>query len=275
MDYFSPNAFLLGTFICCYVYVPLVVYTLLCIRHNIKILEFTMFFNLGFSLNKSTVKGTKFALGWFPFGGFVKPLGMDLTEEERMTFSDDERPHAFFTKPKHLKTLFKLTPILTFILAFCIGFLLFTGFDDVMSTFEELIDVAVNGIKVMFGNEGMKEELVRQTVELTTGKSVVLFAFSMLSLLMIVFGIVHPIVDLLSNDEKDGSKVKSIVNVVVSIVLVWAVFWKIPTFLFSFFSFSQFAVYLVSLLFGLFLTGIIGYFLMVIFFKFSKKVVEK
>ena len=122
MEYFSVNTFILGALFVACIFFSNLIYSILCIFYNIKIIEFSIFYNPKFSLYNENVLGTKFILGWLPLGSHIKPLGMTSAEDEINKLEGSDLLYAFFNKPKYLRTFFRFVPWFIYIFAFSISF---------------------------------------------------------------------------------------------------------------------------------------------------------
>lgn len=254
------NAFILGTLFFACLYLSNIVYSLLCVFYKIRIIEFSLFFNPWFSLHKETVMGTRFSLGWLPLGGFIKPFGMSADEEEKKKFSEAELPFVFFTKPKYLRTLFNIVPWLIYLVAFFISLILFAGLTNVVTELRNILEYIVNAFETMFGSEIMREAFISSTKEITTNKNIVLFGFMLLTFVMLLFTPITGILNWFSNDEKAKSKIQKALGFVLTIGIFWLMLWKVPKFIFSFFTFSQSIIYIASFLVGMFSVGLVCFY---------------
>jgi hypothetical protein len=260
MEYFNLNAFILGALLFACLFLSNAIYSLLCILYNIRIVEFSLFYNPWFSLHKETIMGTRFTLGWLPLAAFVKPLGMSADDNEKNKFSTDELPFAFFTKPKYLITLFNIVPWLIYIIPFFVSLILFADFTNIVSELRNILEYVLRAFETMFGNKIMREDFISSTKEIIADKNIVLFAFILLTFTMLLFTPITPIISWFSNDEKSKSKILKTIGYILTIGIFWLMLWKIPKFVFSFFTFSQSAVYITSFLIGLFSIGLVCFY---------------
>jgi hypothetical protein len=211
-------------------------------------------------LHKESIAGTNFILGWLPLGAHIRPLGMSTDEDEISKICDSELPYAFFNKPKYLKTVFNLVPWLIYILAFSIAFIWFANFTNLISEIKNLINYLIEAFSSMFSNLADKENFVNTTKEISAGKNIVVFGFMLLTFTMILATPIVNIPNWLLNDEKRKLKIEKILGVILTIGVIWLIFWKIPRFIFSFFTFSQSVIYILSFLIGMFSIGLILFF---------------
>ncbi|MFA5431607.1 MAG: hypothetical protein WC319_01840 [Candidatus Paceibacterota bacterium] len=260
MEYFNINAFILGSLLFACLYLSNIIFSLFCIYHKIKIIEFSLFFNPWFSLHNEKVMGTKFSLGWLPFGGFIKPLGMITDEEEKNKISQSDLPFAFFNKPKYLRTIFNLVPWFIYIFAFTLAFFLFTNFTDIIGEFKNVINYLIEAFTTMFSGNAEKGKFIITTKEVIADKNIVLFGFMLLTFVMLLFTPLTAIMNWFSNDKKNKSKIQKIFGFILTIGIFWLILWKIPIFIFSFFTFSQSLIYVISFFIGMFSIGLVCYF---------------
>jgi len=260
MEYFSINAFMLGTLLFACLYLSNIIYSLFCIFHKIKIIEFSLFFNPWFSLHNETVMGTKFLLGWLPLGGYIKPLGMTTDEKEKNKISQSDLPFAFFNKPKYLQTIFNLVPWFIYILAFAISFIWFANFTNLISEIKNVVNYIIEAFITMFSGDAEKEKFINATKEISNGRNIVVFGFMLLTFVMLLFTPITGILNWFSNDDKNKSKIQKGIGFVITIGIFWIIFWKLPKFIFSFFTYSQSIIYILSFFIGMFSVGLAFYF---------------
>lgn len=260
MEYFSINSFLLGTLFGICIYFSNLIFSLLCIFYNIKIIEFSLFYNPKFSLHKESIAGTNFTLGWMPLGAYIKPLGMIPDEDEISKISESDLPYAFFNKPKYLRTIFSLVPWFIYIFAFTIAFIWFANFTNLISELKNVINYLIEAISSMFSGGAKNENFVNLTKEISAGKNNVVFGFMLLTFTMILATPLTNIFNWLINEEKRKLKIEIVLGFIFTIGVLWLIFWKIPRFIFSFFTFSQSVIYILSFFIGMFSIGLTLFF---------------
>ena len=79
MTLINNNGFILGVLLMSVMYGIHTAYCLLCMIYRIRILQFSFLFAPFFKLHRRVVNGVEFTLGWLPLGGYVKPLGYQVT----------------------------------------------------------------------------------------------------------------------------------------------------------------------------------------------------
>ena len=259
MKYFNNNAFILGALMFVCIFLSNMFYCLLCWLYKIKIVEFSIFFNPWFSIHKETIMGTKFSLGWLPLGGFIKPLGMDENEEEKIKFSKDDLPFAFFTKPNYLRAVFSIVPLFIYFLVFIISLILFSGVNAMAADFRIILEYIIKAFETMF-NFINRDIFISSTMNIVETKNIVLFAFILLMLIYISLTPITHIMNWFSHEKKVKYKIQKVVGFCFTVSFIWLLVWKIPMFVFSFFSFSQNLLYVLSFFAGLFSVGLVCYF---------------
>jgi len=260
MEYLNLNTFILGTLFFACLYTSNVVFSLICLIYKIKIVEFSIFFNPWFSLYKEKVFGTQFTLGWLPLGGFIKPLGISADDDEKKKFKEEELPFVFFTKPKYLRFLFNLVPMLVYLIFFCVSFVLFFGYSDIINEWKHFIEFISISINSMFNGSSGNEQIIYYVKKSVLNKNVILFVFTLLISYMFVMAILTNFSNWLSDDNKVKSIIHKILGYVFIIGIAWVMFWKIPSFIFSFFTFSQNMVYVSSFFIGMFSAGLVSFY---------------
>lgn len=259
MQYFNSNAFLLGILLFGCLYISNLVYSLICLFWKIKIVEFSLFFNPWFSLYNQKVLGTKFILGWLPLGGYIKPLGMSTDDVEKKQIESKDLPNAFFNKPKYLRTLFRSVPWIIYLLALVISIFIISN-SNVVSGIKDIASYVIQAFQTMFSNNAEREQFILKTKEIIDGKNIVVFAFTMLALLMLLFTPVTSLLNWFSNDENKKNIIQKAIGFIATIFIFWLMFWKIPKFVFSFFTLSQSLIYILNFFIGMFSVGLVFFF---------------
>jgi hypothetical protein len=176
--------------------------------------------------------------------------------EEKNKISQSDLPFTFFNKPTYLRTIFHLVPWFIYIFAFTIAFILFANFTELLGEFKSVINYLLEAFTTMFSGNDEKDKFITTTKDIIVNKNIVLFEFMLLIFVMLLFMPITSIMNWFSNDEKTKSKVQKAAGFILSIGIFWLILWKIPKFLFSFFTISQILIYLISFLIGMFLTGL-------------------
>ena len=233
MEYFNLNAFFLGILLFACLYISNLVYSLLCIFWKIRIVEFSLFFSPWFSLYNQKVLGTKFSLGWLPLGGHIKPFGMTTDDAEKNKVESKDLQNAFFNKPKYLQTIFRSVPWIIYLLALVISIFIISS-SNLAAGISDIANYVIEAFRAMFSNNAGREQFILKTKEIIDGKNIVIFGFTMLILLMLLFTPITTILNWFSNDEVKKSKIQKAIGFIVTIFIFWLMLWKIPKFVFSF-----------------------------------------
>jgi len=259
MEYFNINAFYLGMLLFVCLFLSNVIYSLICLIWQIKIVEFGLFANAWFALHKEKIMGTEFILGWLPFSSHIKPLGMRADEEEKAKINPADLPHAFFNKPKYLQKVFRFVPWLIYISAALIAISL-NSTSSFPSELAAIGNYIAEALKTMFSDSVQaREYFIESTKQITDGKNVVFFAFALLVIVMLLLTPITLIMTWFSDDGKKN-KLQKALGFVVTIAILWFIIWKIPKFFFSFFTFSQSIIYFGCFLVGMFSVGIVFFY---------------
>ncbi len=258
MEYFSSNSFLLGMLLFGCLNLSNLLICGFCLLHNIRITEFGIFLNPGFSIHSKIVKGTRFVLGWLPLGSYVKPFGAS-TEDRKDTWSEFDLRHALFNKPRYLKILLPLTPALTYFMA-CIVAAYILHPHSFTNELNLLASYLVEAAKTMFGDKTAHDQFISTTWEIVSGRNTVLFAFALAMFILSSVTLLSTAVSSLLNHEGKIQGMRKWVAIIVMMAIYWMLLWKIPRFVSSFFTFSQNLIYLSSLTAGMLTMGLIGYF---------------
>lgn len=204
--------------------------------------------------------GTKYLLGWLPLGCSIHPLGMSVDDDEKLKFKDTELPFTLFTKPRYLRIIFNLVPSLIFLAAFCISLILLSGLTNFVTEFNNILNYIINAFETMFGSDIMRIQFIDETKKLLAHKNVVLFGFILLTFIMFLVTPLTQIMTWFSDERKSKSKIQKTFGFILTICICWFMVWKLPKFIFSFFSFYQTLIYIGGFLIGMFSFGIICFY---------------
>ena len=256
MEYFNLNSFLLGSLLFGFLLLAIISYCIICFIWNVKILVFGIFDSVRFSLHDENVLGTRFILGWLPFSCFMAALGSNADAKDKNKISQSDLPFALFNKPKYVQALFHLSPKIVYLVGFLIAILLLSD-SSVINQAGKIFYYLVHAFKTMFSNSATEiNQFVALTKETTNGKHIFLFAFTILILLVIAFKTLFWFINL----EYRQKKPLKFLWLPTAILFLWFILWKIPKFLFSFFSTAQIFIYFFSFLMGMFATGLICFY---------------
>jgi len=259
MEYFNNNAFYLGVLLFACLFLSNVIYSLICLIWQIKIVEFGLFANAWFALHKEKILGTEFILGWLPFSSHIKPLGMLSDDEEKAKINPADLPYAFFNKPKYLQKVFRFVPWLIYMTAALIAIYV-NSTSSLPSELAIIGNYITEALKTMFSDSVQaREYFIESTKQITSGKNVMFFAFALLVIVMLLLTPITLIMNWFSEDGKKN-KLQKALGFVVTITILWFIIWKIPKFVFSFFTFSQSIIYFGCFLVGMFSVGLVFFY---------------
>lgn len=257
---FSYNAFILGALAITAIYGSNVFHCVLCRLYNVRIMEFSVFFSSGFSIHRAKVAGIDFILGWVPFGSYVKPLGLAANAEERSRIAPEDQPYAVFNKPAYLRIVFLLGSPVTIAVLFFTTYIIGIA-TSAVPPMDAFFNYMADGVRAMFTSQVSHEAFAAQTQQILQGNSAVMIAFLILLVVFYVINIGPLVSQLLSSADGEVTGVRRIVMMATMIVFMWLALWKIPMFIFSFFSWQQNIMYVTACLLGLFIAGVVAYFL--------------
>lgn len=263
---FSMNSFYLGMLFCACLCLSNIVYSLFCILMRVNILVFAVFnklWFLDFALHSETVHGTKFQLGWLPWSTYIKPQ-FNATDETAKDESRELELSFFDSQPKYIKILFDSIPFLIYVTAFFITFFCIANMSNFGFELKSIYSYIGEAFTAMFSGESAKREFVNETRAITEGKNVLGFGFLISTVLMIL---TIPISGFLSQAMSKKSTILKWLSTIYFLGYLWILFWKIPQFVFSFFSLAQNIIYFISFITGIYLFGMLFYFTVFIFFK--------
>jgi hypothetical protein len=210
------------------------------------------------------VGSTKFELGWLPWSAYIKPEYRAAEEKTVSENGQSESAIFFANQPKYQKVFFNLIPTFTYALAFIIAFFCFADLNNLGSVAKSIANYVIEAFSAMFSGNVAKYEFANTTKAICEGKNVVAFGFLMLTLLMIL---TIPISGFLSEAMSKKSKILQGLSVLYFLGYLWVLLWKIPQFVFSFFTLRQSLVYFSSFLIGMYLMGFSFYFSSLYLFK--------
>jgi hypothetical protein len=125
--------------------------------------------------------------------------------------------------------------------------------------FRIILEYIINAFETMF-NIVKRDVFISSTMNIIKNKNIVLFAFLLLIFIAILITPITHIMNWFSDEKKAKYKIQKVVGFCFTVIFIWILVWKIPMFLFSFFSFSQNLLYVLSFFIGLFSVGLVCYF---------------
>jgi hypothetical protein len=252
MIFISYNAFVLGAMVFLAISFGNFIYAWLCKIWKIKIIEFALFLNPWFSLFKKDIDGTKFIVGWLPLGSHLKPLGM--LKEDLENIPKEELPFSFLSKSRSRQIFFHLTPFLVWLVVLLLSFFTLKSSGTMQEAIVEMSNYILIVFKTLFGAISTSE-FVKSTTEVLNGKNIISFALILMISMFIALTPVTKLMPLLFRKEKEPNWLVKILSFAVTIFVMYLALWKIPAFVFSFFSFRQNMIYIFSFFLGLYFTG--------------------
>jgi membrane-associated protease RseP (regulator of RpoE activity) len=261
MVLFSSFAFTFGVILFFCICLHNLVFSWLCIVFRVRILKFALLLDSWDKhFFKRRINNTEFILGWFPSGGYIKPLGMLKENSEIDTLLPDEKLHALVYKPKYQQMVLKASqyfvwPILLTILIFLVN--LNVSFINNLSS---LLNYVGNAFQAMFGLTS-REDFIAYSSTITVQYQPLPFSLLICSFVMMFSSPVTAISQLLT-DSKNNILIKGI-GWLLTLSIGYLVLWKIPSFTLSFFSWLQILKYFISVILGIYITGFITYWVMI------------
>lgn len=264
MLHFSYNAFCLGALIFLAISLSNFIYVWLCSMWKVKIIEFSIFLNPYFSLLKKEINGTIYQLGWLPIGAYIKPLGM--VKGDLGGIAIEELPFSFLNKSRTKQLLLRLIPSLVWLFVLLFSLCTLKGPGNILQTTAEMFYYILVAIKTMFGLSAANE-LVMMTNSMLIDANIISFALTLLISILLVLTSLTKIIGIYTQDGKNINWLIKLPGFIITIFGVYLTFWKIPIFVFSFFSFHQNVSYILSFTLGLYLIGLLVFILAMILVK--------
>jgi hypothetical protein len=269
MEYFSQNAVLLGVMLCTFYYTSNLLYIVICLIWRIKVLEFGIFSNPWFTIHQKTISDTKYILGWLPFNLHIKPLGLYIEPEEKQKMSKEELARGVFSKPTYVKKLFRLAPRLLYLVALLlVAYFVFDG--NFISGITTITNIIADAFRGMFATT-FSNVVFLQKYDTTLMSNKLGFAFTFFILVYFLLIPISILMNWYAEDKIINSGIAKFIGSLITLFILWLVIWKIPSYIFSFFSLSQAVKYISSLLIGFFLSGIIYYILTLTFAQLNNR----
>ena len=264
MPHFSYNAFCLGVLIFLAISLSNFIYVGLCKMWRVKITEFSIFLNPGFSLLKKEINGIIYQLGWLPLGAYIKPLGM--LKEDLGSIAKEELPFSFLNMSRTKQMLFRLIPSLVWLLVLLLSLCALKGPGNIFQSTVEMLSYILIAIKTMFGLSAANEFVMR-TNNMLNDNDILSFALTLLISMFLVLTLLSKMMGIFAGDGKKINWLIKLPGFIIIIFGLYLAFWKIPTFVFSFFSFRQNVSYILSFILGLYLIGLVVFTLAMILVK--------
>ncbi len=265
MLHFSYNAFCLGVLIFLAISLSNIIYVWLCKMWKVKITEFSIFLNpTSFPLFKKEINGTMYQLGWLPIGAYIKPLGM--LKEDLVSITKEELPFSFLNKSRTKQSLFHLIPSLVWLFVLLLSLCALEGPGNILQTTAGMFNYILVAIKTMFGLSAANE-FVTRTTNMLVDKNIISFALILLISMFLVLGSLSKVMTIYAREGKNINWLIKLPGFIITIFGMYLAFWKIPTFVFSFFSFRQNVSYILSFTVGLYLIGFLVFILAMLLVK--------
>lgn len=264
MLYFSYNAFCLGALIFLAISLSNFIYVWLCKMWKVTIMEFAIFLDPFFSILRKKINGTTYQLGWLPIGAYIKPLGM--LKEDLGSIAIKELPFSFLHKSRTKQRVLRLIPSLVWLFVLLLSLCTLKGPGNIFQATAEMLNYIILAIRTMFGLNAANE-LVARTNDLLIDKNIISVALTLLISILLVLTSLSKLVGIFSRDEKSISWLIKLPGYVIIAFGAYLTFWKIPTFVSSFFSFHQNVSYVLSFTLGLYLIGLLSFIVAMIFGK--------
>jgi hypothetical protein len=272
MSLFSPNAFLLGAMISAIlIFGSNVIYWLLCKAFGVRVLQFVTFFHPKLPIHSTTIGKTKFILGWFPTGSYVSVFGMNMPVEERKQVPEEDLPFALFSKPKWMQVALETVPFVMIGMTLVVCILLqqeARGWMETLQTFQSLVGDAFS---VMFSDAITHEEFLLSAKAMMAGQSTVVFALMLFVVYWLLCLPLNWVMRAIAWGTEKGYRILGVIGWLALLPTMWVLFWKIPKFVFSFFSWAEVFVHCGNVLVGVFVTGAVLHVLMLIGVKVGTK----
>ncbi|MBL0019425.1 MAG: hypothetical protein IPP17_24090 [Bacteroidetes bacterium] len=272
MSIYSPNAFLLGTMISAVlIFGGNVLNLLLCRLFKIGVLEFVTFYHRWLPLHSATVGGIKFILGWIPTGSSLKVFGMNMTEEERKQIPVEELPYAFFTKPKWVKILLQSVPFQLIGLLFLVVMTMQSGNRSLVETISAFHALVLDAFAAMFSDSITHDEFLIAAKSLLADNSPALFALTLFGVYWLLCLPLNWVMHAIAWGSEKPYRLLGVIGWLALLPTMWVLFWKIPKFVFSFFSWGEVFLHSGNVLVGVFVTGMVLHVLTLMVAKLSAR----
>lgn len=267
MEVFSPFAFKFGILFFFCICLTNLVFSWLCILFNVRILTFALLSDAwGKYIFKKTINGTEFILGWMPLGGYIKPLGMYIEEKEINSILVDDKPFALAYKPKIQQQIFKASPYLVLTTLLVLFIYLINPIAGFYANLMNILTFTITSVKSMFGYFP-KADFEKYAAEFSSHYQLLPFSLLVFYITFIVFTLLSSTMQVFADDKK--SKLKKWIGGLFFLFIFYMMFWKIPSFAFSFFTFGNVLRYILSAIIGIYFASIFTYWLIIPLIKLN------
>lgn len=270
MEYFNTLAFESGILLMFLSFFAIIVYYGICLIWKIPIVKFAVFSDPWFSIDNYKVNNTDFVLGWLPFGSYIKPYGMGITQDSDDVLEQKIIPMPIFEQSKLLQLSFKSTPVLVWLVIF-IG-LVFISSQSNNAIFYSFLEYIKTVVVALFEADSTHASLIDLTNELikkTSSLSIVVLLFTVFSLVSQFISLINSFFS--SKEDKSNTLVVKIIGYGATFFGAWMILWKIPVLISSFFSFGEMVVSVYSYLLGSFISGSILFYLSLMLGKMRER----
>ena len=268
MEIFSPFGFKFGILLFLCICFATLVYCWLCILFQVRIEKFVLLLDPWDKyIFKRKINQTEYILGWLPFGSYIRVFGVYKNNEEINTMIEEEKKYALIYKPKIQQQIFKASPYLIWATLFLLFIYLMNPNTFFFANLQIIFTYAIIGSKSMFGFL-QKEEFESYSKAVSNSFQLLPFSLLVCFLAFMILSLLSTFNQMFADDKK--SKLKKITVTILTLVLIYMVLWKVPSFAFSFFTFENALRYILSTILGIYFASIITYWLIIPLIRLNK-----
>lgn len=188
----------------------------------------------------------------------MKPLGM--LEDDLKDINPEDHPYAFYSKSKFKQRIFKSTNYVVWLLILIISLYSLNNSHDIIANFKEMETYVFKAISAIFAPLSSKANFAAYTGNILVNKSRILFV---IILFINYYYLAFPIGQILNwflNENKRGGQIVKWIAIALFVFFIYLIMWRIPYFVFSFFSFWKIISFVISALVGVYLVGLLMFF---------------
>jgi hypothetical protein len=269
--YFSQNAFLFGLLMGLGMVLTSMLHSFFCLFWKVPIQKVSVFFDPWFAIKKARIELTEFTLGWLPLGSYITPLHKP---EKETDISLKINSNEFYLEDlsAQKQQLFKLVPFAGFFVIYLTSLFILDRGQNVFQNFVDSWTMLYKGAVAIFSDALARAEYGKYISSELIHKSVLGVSVTLYMGVFLISLLITPISNLLTGDKEKENKIMKAIKTVLFFLFAYFLFWKFPSFVFSYFTTAKFFAYLFNAIAGIALIGIITYYLILTIYKFRNRI---
>ncbi len=180
-----------------------------------------------------------------------------MNAEERKQVPTEDLPFALFSKPKWVKFLLHGIATVLILSMLILAIAMQRGDRSVVETILGFYFLVIDAFAAMFTDSVTHNEFLIASKSLLANRSPVLFAFTLMMAYWLLFLPMNLIMRAIAWGSEKPYRLLGVIGWLALLPTMWMLFWKIPKFVFSFFSWTEVFVHSGNVLVGVFVTGVV------------------